>query len=337
MNSTKANTSYFIFLLLLLVCCFIANLLIGSSSIQFSDIIRILTGSNQIDQGTQNILYQIRMPRAMTALLAGAALSLSGLLMQTFFRNPIAGPFVLGISSGASLGVALVVMGTGALGLSFMGHWDLAIGAILGASLSLFLFLLLSFRVQDIATLLIVGLMIGSVTSAIVTILEYLTTSQALQQFIFWGFGSLSGVTWSELFLLIPLILFCLGWALALSKALNLLLYGEEQAALMGLSINSVRVQIILVCAVLAGSITAFCGPIAFIGIAVPHFARMLFKTQEHRILIPATILCGASVLLLCDIISHLPLWNQHLPINAITSILGGPMVIWIILMRRRI
>ena len=331
----------FIVLSIASLILFLLDIALGSVAIPFADIIQILTGGEATKNTWQTIVLNFRLPSALTAVCAGVGLSLSGLLMQTLFRNPIAGPFVLGISSGAGLGVALLILTAGGLGLTAtfnpFHQWTLAIFAMSGAALVLVLVLLVSRRVKDVATLLIVGLMFGSVVSAIVTVLQYYSGQEALKRFVLWSFGNLGGVTWTELKALIPLILVGTVWTFLLIKPLNALLIGEDYAYSMGISTRGVRRGVIVATAIMAGSITAFCGPVAFVGIAVPHLARMGFKTQQHRLLIPATILTGIAVMLACDILAKLPFFEQTLPINAVTSLLGAPIVIGIVLRRGKV
>jgi iron complex transport system permease protein len=328
------------FLILMLFCFMLVNLLWGSVPLSLHTIFEVLSGNSQNSTDIA-IVFKFRLPKIMAAIVAGAALGVSGLLMQTFFRNPIAGPFVLGISSGASLGVALLIMASGYLSsfavFAFLGTspWALIIMSMLGAGFVLFLLMLVSFRIKDINTLLILGLMFGSATSAIVALLQYFSSQQALQQFVLWSMGSLTGVTWQELSLLMPLCSLVLILCLGLSKTLDALLLGEQYAISMGVDVRRAQQLIILCTAVLAGAVTAFCGPIAFIGIAVPHLARMLFRTHKHLILIVATILLGMLTMLFCQFIAQLPGSEQMLPINVITSFLGAPMVIYIVLRRK--
>lgn len=332
-----------LFTLLLAACLvlFLLDIALGSVAIPFHEILTILTGGEATKITWQTIVLNFRLPSALTAVCAGVGLSLSGLLMQTLFRNPIAGPFVLGISSGAGLGVAVLILTTGSLGIAAslnpLHEWTLAAFAMGGAALVLMLVLLVSHRVQDVATLLIVGLMFGSVVSAVVTVLQYYSGQEALKRFVLWSFGNLGGVTWSELKALLPLTLIGTVWTFLLLKPLNALLIGEDYAQSMGIATRRVRRSIILATAIMAGSVTAFCGPIAFIGIAVPHLARMGSKTQQHRLLIPATLLTGIIVMLTCDMVAKLPFFDQTLPINAVTSLLGAPLVIWIVLKRGRV
>ncbi len=339
MNKKKTYYREFALLIALCLLFFCLNIGLGSVSIPLSQVLSILAGIEAEKASWATIVWDFRFPRAMTALLAGAGLSLSGLMMQTLFRNPIAGPYVLGISSGASLGVALLVLGTGVLGVEHyfdpLNHWNMAIFSILGASFVLMLVLAVSFRVRDVATLLIVGLMFGSLVGALVTVLQYYSGQEELKRFVLWGFGSLSGVTHEELWLLFPIILFGILWTFGLGKTLNLLLLGEGYAHSLGLSLLSSRISIIGATALMTGTITAFCGPLAFLGIAVPHLARMLTKTQQHRVLIPATLLMGSILLLGCDILAQLPFFEQNLPINAVTSLVGAPVVIQLILRRK--
>jgi len=332
-----------LFTILIISCLilFILDIALGSVAIPFSDILTTLTGGEATKNTWQNIVLNFRLPGALTAVCAGVGLSLSGLLMQTLFRNPIAGPFVLGISSGAGLGVALLILTAGSLGvaasLNPFHQWTLVAFAMAGAALVLALVLLVSRRVEDVATLLIVGLMLGSVVSAVVTVLQYYSGQEALKRFVLWSFGNLSGVTWSELRALLPLTAIGTVWTFLLIKPLNALLIGEDYARSMGVHTQGIRRHIIVATAIMAGAITAFCGPVAFVGIAVPHLARMGFRTQQHRLLIPATILLGIVVMLACDMVSKLPFFEQTLPINAVTSLLGAPVVIWIVLRRGRV
>lgn len=318
------------------------NLVWGSVEIPIGDLLDALFG-NAKQKSDATIVWNFRMPKIMAAMVSGASLGVSGLLMQTFFRNPIAGPFVLGISSGASLGVAVFILAAGWLSsfafFSFLGtsNWMLILMAMLGAGLVLFLLMLISWRISDINTLLILGLMFGSATSAIVSLLQYFSSQQALQQFVLWSMGSLTGVTWAELSLLMPICLIFILLTFGLSKTLDALLLGDQYALSMGVNVRRAQQQIIVVTAVLAGGITAFCGPIAFVGIAVPHLARMFFRTHRHVILLLGTVLLGMISLLFCQLVAQLPGSDQMLPINVVTSFLGAPMVIYIVLSRRTI
>ncbi|MEO1436835.1 MAG: iron ABC transporter permease [Bacteroidota bacterium] len=319
----------------LLIALFLLDLALGSVWIPPDQIFRILIGLEPDQASWETIFWQIRFPRALTAVFAGAALALSGLLMQSFFQNPIAGPFVLGISSGSSLGVAILVLGSSTLGLgrwiSPNSGWSLILFSSLGAFLVLLIVLQVARSVRQLSTLLIIGLLFGAAVGSLVSILEYFSDREALRRFVLWGFGSLGGVSWQELLVMIPVLLFAMIWCMGLAKPLNALLLGQEFARGLGVPIRSIRFQIILTTALLAGTVTAFCGPIAFIGIAVPHLARIGLQSQQHGRLIPMTLLIGGCVLVFCDIIAQLPGSSVQLPINAITALLGAPMVIWIV------
>jgi iron complex transport system permease protein len=329
------NRIYIITLIFLAIFFLLADIAIGSVWIPLDEVFTILTGGEPSRSAWKTIILDFRLPRVLSAILVGAALSISGLLMQTLFRNPIAGPYVLGISSGASLGVAILLMAGGVSMLSGMGQWALVIVSALGAGLVLLLMMLIAWRVRDIVTLLIVGLMLGSATSAVVTILEYFSGLQELKMFVLWSFGSLTRITWAEFWVLFYFVVIGLSGTFLLTKSLNALLIGEDYARSMGLQIMPVRFAVISITAILAGSVTAFCGPIAFIGIAVPHLARMLFKTQNHQLLIPTTILIGIVIMLFCDFLAQMPGSEQNLPINAVTSLIGAPVVIWIVIRRK--
>jgi iron complex transport system permease protein len=282
---------------------------------------------------------QFRIPKAITAMLAGIALSVSGLQMQTVFRNPMAGPYVLGISSGASLGVAFVILGFSSAipagSIAGMGNWLVIFAACLGAGAVMILIMFLAIRVKDILTVLILGIMIAGGISAIVTILQYFTSETMLRAYVIWTMGSLGNLTPEQLKILFLTITLGIVISLATIKMLNALLLGETYAASIGVDIRMARGLVFLSTSILAGSITAFCGPIGFVGIAVPHIARMLFKTSDHRILLPATILAGAVIMLLSDIVSQLPGSDRVLPVNSVTSLIGIPVVVWVILKGR--
>jgi len=322
---------------------FLLSLALGSVEIPLDQIITILLGGDADKASWTNIITKVRLPKALTAMLAGMALGVSGLMMQTFFRNPLAGPFVLGISSGASLGVALVVLTTGAVGgtliagLGISGDLMLAFSAGAGASLTMMLVLLVSARVRSSMTLLILGLMFGYLVSALVSLLLYFAVPERIQAYINWTFGTFSGVTWSQLPILAGIVVAGLLLAAALTKSLNALLLGENYARSLGLDMTLVRVGIVTATGLLAGVVTAFCGPIGFIGIAVPHLCRSLFNTSDHRLLVPATILMGAIVALVASLIAEVPGNNLVLPLNAVTALLGAPIVIGVILRQRNL
>lgn len=337
----KNILSVYFFLFVVLIVVFFADLLIGSVGIPLRDIIGMLFGYKPSSEEFKIILFDIRIPRTLTALFAGMALSVSGLQMQTVFRNPLAGPFVLGISAGASLGVALLVLGSagifGFVTLSALGSWAIAFSAWIGAGIVLFLILLVSVRVRDIMTILILGILFGSATTAFVSILQYFSSETMLKSFIIWTLGSLGGVSKTHLAVLIPSTLAGLFIAVITSKQLNALLLGENYARSLGMNIPLSRFLIFLSTAILTGTVTAFCGPIGFIGIAVPHISKLLIKNADHRLLIPATMMLGGIFLLISDIISQLPGYESTLPINSVTALLGVPVVIWIVIRNQRI
>ena len=333
------HTYSFIILALILVLCFVINISLGSVSIPFTEVIKSVFGHSD-NESWQYIIQGYRLPKAFTAILVGSGLGISGLLMQTLFRNPLAGPFVLGISSGASLGVALVILGSGLFGGVFtsllISKWTIVIAASLGSFLVLLAVLLVSSKVRDTMAILIIGLMFGSITAAIVSVLSYFSSAEQLQQYIFWGFGSLGNLSWNELFIFFLIYLFGLLLAIFSIKALNTFLLGENYAKSLGLDVKKSRFIVIIATSLLAGTITAFAGPIAFIGLAIPHMTRQLFNTSNHKILLPAVFLFGAIVMLICDSIAQLPTSDYTLPINAITSLIGAPVVVWLLVRQRK-
>ena len=329
------STILFCILSALVVLLFAADIAVGSVNISLSDIWATLTGG-ECDAVTARIIIDIRLMKAIIAILAGAALSVSGLQMQTLFRNPLAGPYVLGVSSGASLGVALFILGAPLLGFTaspLLTTLGTAGAAWLGAAAILALVASVSRRIKDIMVILILGMMIGSAVSAIVQIMQYLSNEEALKSFIVWTMGSLGDVTSSQLLLVAPAIIAGLIIAVSVIKPMNMLLLGESYARTMGLNIQRTRTLILLSTTLLAGTVTAFCGPIGFIGLAIPHVARILFRNADHRILLPAAALSGAIALLVCDIFSKL----LTLPVNTITALLGIPIVIWVVIKNKNI
>jgi len=322
------------FMGLLLIALVLLDLRLGSIRISLGDMLGHLLGSGELSDQQRVILTRFRLPRLATALLAGAALPACGLQMQTLFRNPLAGPYVLGISSGASFGAALVVLGAGATGIA--ATWSLALAAWIGAGTVMLLLLFVSYRIKDVMTILILGIMFSSGLAAVISIMQYFSQASALKSFVIWSMGSLGNVTGSQLSIMAwaisPILLITLGYA----KVLNGLMLGEEYAASMGIRIVRTRIIIFATTSILAGTITAFCGPIGFIGIAVPHMARFLFKRSDHRILMPATMLTGMVVLVLSDVVSQLPGTERILPINAVTSLIGIPVVIWLVILNRK-
>jgi iron complex transport system permease protein len=316
------------------VVLFMLNLSLGSVHIPVSEIFKILTGGDSSQPVWNEIVWDFRMTKAITCMLAGSALALGGLQMQTLFRNPLAGPDVLGLSSGASLAVSLVFM-SNAAGLTIFriqSPWTVAIAASLGCSLVFLIMLAISRRLRDNVSLLIIGLMIGAGTASIVSVLQYLSKAEELQVYILWTFGSLGGLNWIEIEILT--IVLAAGTILGLinTKSLNAWLLGDNYAQSLGVNIQKSRILAILSASALTGGVTAFCGPIAFVGLAVPHLVKLMIRSHNHKMLIPAVLIGGASLVLLCDIIAQLPGSTKVLPINAITALIGAPVVIWVIL-----
>ncbi|MFY9241791.1 MAG: iron ABC transporter permease [Polaribacter sp.] len=337
----KSYTKHFILLSVLLVILFFVNISLGSVSIPFKDIFYTLIGGIPAKESWEPILLNFRLPKAITAILVGSGLSICGLLMQTLFRNPLAGPFVLGISSGASLGVALLILGSSYLGgfltTSSISNWSLPIAASLGAFLVLSAVIIAANKVRNTMSILIIGLMFGSLTSAIISVLAYFSEAAQIQQYLFWSFGSLGNLSWNEIFVFS--LIYCIGiiGSISVIKPLNSFLLGENYAKSLGINIKKNRIIILLITSLLTGVITAFSGPIAFVGLAVPHIARMFFTTSNHKILIPAVAIFGAIILLICDVIAQLPTSEFTLPINAITSLFGAPVVIWLLIRKKKI
>ena len=333
--SGRRTAILFTVLSLLTAALFTADLLIGSVAVALRDIWAALTGGS-CDPAVRDIILKIRLLKAVTALFAGAALAASGLQMQTLFRNPLAGPYVLGISSGAGLGVALFLLGAPLLGVSthsFVQSLSIAGAAWLGAALVLLIVMAVSRRIKDIMVILILGMMFGSGVSSMVEILQYLSSEAALKSFVIWTMGSLGDVTGGNLALMLPVITAGLVLSVAVIKPLNLLLLGENYARTMGLNVQRTRTLLFLSTVLLAGTVTAFCGPVGFIGLAVPHLARMLFASADHRVLMPASMLSGAALLLVCDLISK----SLALPINTVTALMGIPVVIVVVVRNRNL
>ncbi len=327
------KTILFISLTVLLTLLFVADLSFGSIHIPLSEVKNVFFGGSY-DNINSEILLNFRLPKAITAILAGASLSVAGLMMQTLFRNPLAEPYILGVSSGASLGVALVMMSTAVLPAVFISSgWGMILAAVIGAALVLLLVVGVSFKVQNSVSLLIVGIMFGTIASSLVSVLQYFSNPDAIKLFIMWNMGSLSAVPWEYLQILVPTVIAGLLLAIILTKKLNGLLLGENYARGLGIPILQTRVLIVAATGILAGAITAFTGPIAFVGVAIPHIARGIFRTAQHQILMPACVLLGASLILICDIISQIPI--HTLPINTISALFGAPVIIWIILKRK--
>ena len=340
MKNKNQNIALFSILILLLLLLLLVNISLGSVSIPIKDVFKNLIGENSSKETWDYIIINYRLPKAITATIVGIGLSVSGLLMQTLFRNPLAGPDVLGLSSGGSLGVAIIVMGAALLPMGLSAVLLSSIGIILASSLGSFLVLLavlaVSQRLRDTMAILIVGLMFASLTSAIVGTLTYFSTAEQLQKFTFWSMGNLGNLSWSSIGILSICVVIGLLLSLVSIKPLNALLLGENYARSLGMNYKRTRLIIILVTSILAGSITAYAGPIAFIGLAVPHIAKLVFQTSSHTILFWATLLLGAIIMLICDSISQLPGSDLTIPINAVTSFFGAPIVIWLLIRKRK-
>lgn len=336
--SSNRNRYMFLLLAISMVILFILDIFFGSVSIRIPDVLRAVF--SHVGSEAETIVYKFRFPKAVTAVLVGISLSLSGLQMQTVFRNPMAGPYVLGISSGASLGVAFVILGFSsvftAVTIGTAGNWMLVIAAWAGAGAVLLLIMIISSRIRDIMTILIIGIMLASGISALVTVMQYFTSETMLRAYVIWTMGSLGNLTSGQLNVLSISVFAGVGLSIFSTKMLNALLLGENYAESLGLNVRFARTIVFISTSILAGSVTAFCGPVGFIGIAVPHIARMLFRTSDHKILVPGTVLAGGAVMLLCDLISQLPGSDRVLPVNAVTSFVGIPVVIWVIIRNRK-
>lgn len=335
----KRTIILFILISSLTVLLFVADIFIGSVRMSFADVWAALLGRAE-DPSIQYIIHNFRLPKAITALLAGASLSAVGLQMQTLFRNPLAGPYVLGVSSGASLGVALFTLAMPLLGISVSEVWWGNIGvagaAWIGAAVILLVILAVTARIKDIMAVLILGMMFGSAATAVVEILQYMSPEGAVKGFVVWTLGSLGGVTSGQMAIMVPVLLAGLIISIFLIKPLNMLMLGENYARTMGLNIGFARRMVILATIMLAGTVTAYCGPISFIGLAVPHIVRMMFSEADHRVLMPASIISGAGIMLLCDIVSQLPASGLTLPISTITALIGIPVVVVVIIRYRK-
>jgi len=323
------------------IILFIFNLFVGSVTVPIDEIFKVLLDDNP-DKTLSVIIFNYRLPQALTALLAGAALAVAGLLMQTLFRNPLADPSMLGISSGASLGVGIVILLTGAISgtaVSSFGWWStigVSLAAFIGAVLVLFVMLAFSSRMKNMTTLIIIGLMIAYLAGSITDILKFFSLKEDIHAFVIWGMGSFSGVGTSKMPIFAISIIIGLVVTFFLSKNLNILLLGEMYAENLGLNIRKNSVIIILVSGYLTAIVTAYCGPIAFVGLAMPHIARFLFKSSDHRLLIPATMLIGMDMALVCNLIARMPGFDGNLPVNAVTAFIGAPVVISVILKSRK-
>lgn len=319
---------------LMMVILFFGDLFIGSTHLDAGEIIRSLF-SRGTAQG-EMIVMQFRLPKAITAVIAGAAMSVSGLLMQTLFRNPLAGPDVLGVSSGAGLGVALTVLTVTPLfrftPVSPMHDWSLILAAWAGAGAVMLIIMAVSARMRDIMTVLITGILLASAISAIVSLLQYFSNEAMLKTYVIWTMGNLGNISWPQIRSLAVTVAAGLAISFVMVKPLNALLMGETFSRTVGVRLKPVRVTLLAAASILAGSVTAFCGPLAFIGVAVPHMARLVFNTSDHRILMPGAALCGAVILLLSDLISTLPGGGHIIPVNTVTSLIGIPVVLMIVL-----
>ncbi|MDO4727625.1 MAG: iron ABC transporter permease [Bacteroidota bacterium] len=332
------NRLIFLLSVLLLIFLFFINISIGSVWIAPFEVFKILFTSEHTNQTWEYIILNYRIPKAVVAVLSGIGLSVSGLLLQTLFRNSLAGPYVLGISSGASLGVAIVILGAFLFPLSISksitSDYGIAIAAISGSALVLTSILIASYKIRNTMSLLIIGLMFGSITSAVVNILSYFSSGDELKKYTIWTLGNLGNHSWQTIVLLSLCTLLGLFLCISIIKPLNALLLGEKYAQSMGTQVNLTKNKIIIITSILTGSITAFVGPIAFVGLAIPHITKLLFNKADHKILLFGTLFLGASCMLICDSIAQMPGFNFVIPINAVTSIIGAPIVIWLLFKR---
>ena len=339
----KSVTVYMMLLALSILVLFLLNLFLGSVAIPFRSIWNILWG---MDGGEsviwQNIIWKSRVPQAMTAMVAGAGLAVSGLQMQTVFRNPLAGPSVLGISSGASLGVAFVVLLSGSIGgialsrLGFMGEIALTMAAIIGALSIMALIVYVSQKVHGNVTLLIIGVMIGYVANAVIGVLKFFSVEEDIRAYVIWGLGSFARVSGNQIMVFVCIMAVLLPLSFLLIKTLNLLLLGDSYARNLGLNIKRARLLVITCSGILVAIVTAYCGPITFLGLAVPHLCRGIFRSSDHRILMPASLLAGAALALLCNLIARMPGFEGALPVNSVTALVGAPVVVSVLFKKRR-
>ena len=340
MTRNKINISILITIIFLGILLFFLNLFVGSVTIPFADLFKVFFGE-ETNSTISTIVFEYRLPQAVTALFAGAALSVAGLLMQTLFRNPLADPSMLGISSGAGLGVAITILFTGILGgnaLSSFGLWSnigVSIAAFLGATMVLMLILGFSSRVRNMTTLIIIGLMVSYLAGSLTDIMKFFSMKEDIHAFVIWGMGSFSAVGNTKLAFFSISIILGLFASLFMSKNLNIMLLGDLYAENLGLNVKRNNLFVILVSGYLTAIVTAYCGPIAFLGLAIPHLTRFIFKTSDHRILVPAVMLIGMIVSLLCNLVARMPGFEGNLPINAVTAFIGAPIVIWVILRKR--
>jgi len=337
---TKRHTHIILFsaLFLAMICVFIIDIAVGSAEISIQSFIESLFGL-KTDKTVDYILFEVRLPRAITAVILGAGLSLGGLLLQTLFRNPLAGPYVLGISSGAGLGVAIFLMAATSFVTVYpaLAAGGQVVAAMLGAGFVFFLVLLFSWRMNDTVSLLIVGIMLGAFTSSIVGILQYFASPELVKRFVVWSLGSLSATTWLHLKLIIPMFIVAILASFSMVKPLNAMLMGEVHARVMGVNVRRVRILMIIISSILVGTLTAFAGPIAFVGMTVPHMVRLVTRQVNFNVVLPGVLLIGPLVMLICDIISQLPGRASTLPINGVTALFGAPIVIILIVRSRKL
>jgi len=338
----RKNLTLTLFLVLAIVLMFILNLLLGTVRIPVADICRILFGDGGENEIWRNIVLSSRVPQALTALVAGAGLAVSGLQMQTVFHNPLAGPSVLGISNGASLGVAFVVLLSGSLGgvalsrLGYLGDVAMSVAAIIGSLAILGLIAYISQKVKGNVTLLIIGVMIGYLANAIIGVLKFFSAEEDIKAYVVWGLGSFARVSGDQMLLFVTLMVILLPLSMLLVKTMNLLLLGEAYARNLGLNVQRSRLLVILSSGVLVAIVTAYCGPIMFIGLAVPHLARAIYRTSDHRVLMPGTMLVGGALALVCNLLARLPGFEGALPVNSVTALVGAPVIASVLFRRRK-
>lgn len=338
----RKRIASYILLLLGIILLFVLNLLLGTVKIPISDVVASLVGNQDVSEITRNIIWSSRVPQAMTAMVAGAGLAVSGLQMQTVFHNPLAGPSVLGISNGASLGVACVVLMSGSLGgvalsrLGYLGDVAMSVAAIIGSLAVMALILYISQKVKGNVTLLIIGVMIGYLATAVIGVLKFFSAEEDIKAYVVWGLGSFARVSGNQMILFVVLMLILLPMSMLLVKTMNLLLLGDSYARNLGLNIRRARMLVILCSGVLVAIVTAYCGPIMFIGLAVPHLCRAIFRSSDHRILMPGTLLAGAALALLCNLIARMPGFEGALPVNSVTALVGAPVIASVLFRRRQ-
>ena len=331
----KSNKLTYILLGIAIPILFLANILYGAISIPIEEIWAILTNSNQVNESWKIIVTESRLPQAITALLSGSALAISGLLLQTLFRNPLAGPSILGISDGANLGVAIAMLALGGQIGGLGGYMTIALSALVGAMVILSIIIYFSGKVRSNILLLIIGIMVGYLVSSSISILNYYASADKVHKFVMWGMGDFSSVSLDKLPFFAIILIIGLVMALMLSKPMNALLMGENYASNLGVNIKRVRTAILINTGILVAIVTAFCGPISFIGIAVPHISRLIIGSANHRHLIPVTLLTGGAIALICNILTIIPGSNTILPLNAITPLFGAPVILYVIMSKK--